>query len=234
MSFKYETHMHTSEGSGCGGSTGAEQARAYKKRGYQGIIITDHFINGYSSCPINAYFSSIKDRRMIWEKKMEYVVAGYKAAKAEGDRIGLDVFLGWEFTVRGSDFLTYGLDWDFLIKHPDVDKLDVPEYSALVRACGGFIAQAHPYRKAAYIEYQFPVAPELLDAVEVYNASDTSESNNQALKFAIDNNLPFQAGSDSHRAKLRFSSGIELKTRAESIFDIINAIKAREVELIVP
>ena len=42
----YETHLHTSEGSACGVTTGAEAVRAYKKIGYSGIFVTDHFFNG--------------------------------------------------------------------------------------------------------------------------------------------------------------------------------------------
>jgi len=224
MEYWYETHMHTSEGSGCGRNTAKDQVRAYKNRGYQGIIITDHFINGYSTCP--------RHRSISWEDKMKYVVSGYLAAKKEGDRIGLDVFLGWEFTIRGSDFLTYGLDWDFLMAHPDLHKLDVPEYSAVVRKNKGFLAQAHPYRDAAYIQYKLPVEPQYVDAIEVYNASDTEYVNAKALAFATKHNLPFQAGSDSHGTRIGFSSGIKMDHRAEDIHDIIKAIKGRQVALI--
>jgi len=218
--------MHTSESSGCGLNTAAEQVRAYKNRGYQGIIITDHFINGYSTCP--------RSSRIPWESKIEYVISGYQAAKKEGDRLGLDVFLGWEFTIRGSDFLTYGLDWDFLMAQPELDKLDIPEYSALVRESGGFLAQAHPYRDATYIQHKFPVDPQYVDAIEIYNASDAEESNQKALTFAKKHNLPIQAGSDSHSAHAYFTSGIKLNQKAENIYDIIKAIKTREVELILP
>ena len=224
MEFWYETHMHTQEGSGCGRNTAAEQARAYKERGYQGIIITDHFINGYSTCP--------RYNPIPWEKKMKFVVSGYEAAKVEGERIGLDVFLGWEFTVRGSDFLTYGLGWDFLMANPNLHKLDVPEYSKLVRENGGFLAQAHPYRDQPYIEYRFPVAPQYVDAIEVYNSSDTSKTNEKARVFAKKHNLPGQAGSDSHSVRNRFSSGVILNRPAENIYDIIDAIKGRRVGLI--
>lgn len=41
--FRYETHLHTAEGSGCASASGAEQARRYKALGYDGIIVTDHF-----------------------------------------------------------------------------------------------------------------------------------------------------------------------------------------------
>ena len=222
--YLYETHMHTMEGSGCGRNTAVEQVYAYKKRGYQGIIITDHFINGYSTCP--------KQSRLSWERKMEYVVSGYLAAKSEGDLIGLDVFFGWEYTVRGSDFLTYGLDWDFLMANPNLHKLEVPAYSEIVRNNGGFLAQAHPFRDQPYIEYKYPVKPKYLDAVEVFNASDTPQTNDKARNFAKENNLPFIAGSDSHSVNIKFYSGIILEQRAKSIHDIIEAIKTRKVKLI--
>lgn len=223
MKYFYETHMHTSEGSGCGRSTAAEQVHAYKNRGYQGIIVTDHFINGNSSCP--------KNNKMQWKRKMEYVISGYFAAKAEGDRIGLDVFLGWEYTIRGSDFLTYGLDFDFLLAHPGLGRLEISEYSTLVRENGGFLAQAHPYRDRLYIENKLPAEPQYLDAVEVYNASDDSSSNNKALAYAKKHDLPFLAGGDSHSVEHQ-ASGIILDSPAKTIFDIINAIKDKKVDLI--
>jgi hypothetical protein len=46
MGYRYETHLHTCQGSLCGRSTGAEHARFYKEAGYQGVIITDHFCGG--------------------------------------------------------------------------------------------------------------------------------------------------------------------------------------------
>ena len=40
--YLYETHLHTSEGSACGRSTGREIAEACKEYGYAGIFVTDH------------------------------------------------------------------------------------------------------------------------------------------------------------------------------------------------
>jgi len=165
---------------------------------------------------------------------MEYVVAGYLSAKEEGDRIGLDVFFGWEFTVRGSDFLTYGLDLDFLNGHPGLHNLDVAEYSTLVRQSGGFLAQAHPYRDAPHVEYKFPVEHKYVDAIEIYNASDTKHTNKKAESFAKKHNMPVQAGSDSHGSQIPFASGITLDSRAENVHDIIDAIKEKRVKLILP
>jgi len=228
MEYLYETHMHTSEISRCATSSAAEQVIAYKNRGYTGIIVTDHFINGYSSCPKN----------LPWEKKVRYFLIGYNEAIKAGDKHGLDVFLGWEFTYRGADFLTYGLGLDFLLAYPNVDKLEIEQYSALVRENGGYLAQAHPYRDAYYIEHNYPVAPHFLDGIEVYNSSDNEEANAKALAFALENNLAMQAGTDSHNTSDRYHggrlrySGIALQEKAKTIHDIIDAIKTRNVRLI--
>jgi len=213
--------MHTAEVSGCALNSAEKQVIRYKESGFTGIIITDHFINGYTNCPKN----------LTWEEKMRFIVSGYEAAKIAGDAHGLDVFLGWEFTTDGADFLTYGLDLDFLLGFPGLDILEIEEYSKIVRKSGGYLAQAHPYREEYYIEHPFPVAPHLVDGIEVYNAMDTREANAKALKFAKENDLPMQAGTDSHGRGDRFFKGIALKERAETIHDIINAIKAKEVRL---
>jgi len=221
MGYLYETHMHTSEVSGCATSSASEQAVAYINRGYTGIIVTDHFTNGYTKCPQN----------LPWEKKMKHLASGYLGAKKTGDKYGLDVFFGWEFTVRGSDFLTYGLDLDFLLEHPGLDRLDVEEYSTLVRECGGYLAQAHPYRDEYYVEYKFPVEPHLIDGVEVYNSMDRQDVNDKAFTFALEHNLPMQSGTDSHRTGNYNYKGIILQEKAESIHDIIKAIKTNNVVL---
>jgi len=217
--------MHTAEVSACAVSGAVDQIRAYKRRGYTGVIITDHFINGNSVVPLN----------LRWDRQMDLFVKGYEKAKKEGVKRDLDVFFAWEFTIDGSDFLTYGLDAGFLLAHPGLDKLPIDEYSPLVRACGGFIAQAHPYRVAAYIKNQLPAAPEFLDSVEVYNASMPPDVNEKALEFAKRHGLPMQSGSDSHNVDLRFPpSGIALDKKAESIFDIIGAIKSGAAEMLLP
>ena len=216
--------MHTAQVSGCAVSTAAQQVMAYKMRGYTGIIITDHFINGCTRCP----------ERLPWKKKMKHLASGFDAAKREGDKCGLDVYFGWEYTFRGSDFLTYGLNLEFLLAHPGLDRLSIEDYSALVRKNGGYIAQAHPFRDDWYIEHKFPVEPRLLDGIEVYNASMPNKTNAKALDFAKLHSLPMQAGSDSHSSNNHFSSGIKLSKRAKSIFEIIEAIKANEAALIFP
>lgn len=49
--FKYETHMHTKEGSACSSAPAADMARAHKEAGYDGIFVTDHFFNATPQFP---------------------------------------------------------------------------------------------------------------------------------------------------------------------------------------
>ena len=221
--FLYETHLHTFPASACATALSYAQVRAYKDRGYAGIIVTDHFINGNSSCPSG----------LTWEEKMTFLVRGYEDAKVEGDLCGLDVFFGFEFCVGDIEFLTYGLTPALLYQTPGLDRMGIKEFSAFVRRAGGYLAQAHPYRKAPWIAKSEPVDPRLIDGMEVFNAGDLgADSNKKAEKFARLHNIPMQTGTDSHHEQLTFVSGIGLKKRAESIEDVIKAIKNREVELI--
>ena len=41
--YKYELHCHTSDVSLCAFSTAKEAVEFYKNRGYDGIVITDHY-----------------------------------------------------------------------------------------------------------------------------------------------------------------------------------------------
>ena len=230
MPYLYETHMHTSEVSSCGRSTAAEQVRAYRDRGYTGVIVTDHFINGRCTC----------HGGLSWKEKMEYFASGFVKAKEAGDACGLSVFFAWEYTVKGDggmkgfDFLTYGLGLDFLLAHPGVDALSLAAYSALVRSCGGCIVIAHPFRYAHQFDDELPISPALLDGVEVYNASMPAEVNAKARAFAERYGLPMQAGSDAHDVALPFASGIRLDKKAESAGHIMEAVRLGKAKLILP
>ena len=73
--FKYDTHIHTKEGSLCATASGSYQAEAYKDAGYTGIIITDHFFRGNTTIR----------RDLPWEERIDLFCKGYENAKAKGD-----------------------------------------------------------------------------------------------------------------------------------------------------
>jgi predicted metal-dependent phosphoesterase TrpH len=222
--YHYEMHMHTSPVSACAGSTPEDMVDAYFSRGYAGIIVTDHFVNGSSGCPPH----------LSWPDKMNFMLSGYELAKRRGDAVGLDVFCGWEFSYFGLDFLTYGLGLDFLLAHPNMETMTAEEYCTTVRRAGGFVAQAHPYRGGWWIDNPGPVDAKLLDAVEVLNVAMDKKTNNKALAWATKHNVAQISGTDSHYATLGKTGGLALPYKASSIGDVLDAIRMGAAALIAP
>lgn len=218
--YLYDTHVHTSEGSACGQCSGAEMARAYAEGGYTGIIITDHFFYGNTAA----------DRSLPWNEWVEQFCLGYEHAKAEGDRIGIQVFFGWESGYHGTEFLVYGLDKEWLLAHPRIRDASVEEQFALVHAGGGIVSHAHPYREAPYIP-EIRLFPEYVDAVEGVNASHTSrilahrhpEYNERALAYAKEHRLPLTAGSDQHSTTM-LGGGMVFARKLADIHDFTRAV----------
>ncbi len=225
MAYRYETHMHTMEGSACSSSTGAEMARAHKAAGYTGIFVTDHFFNGNSAVP----------RELPWEERIRRFCLGYERAKAEGDRIGLQVFFGLEYAYQGAEFLVYNLDKQWLLDHEDIDKGDPRKALALMRRDGGFVIQAHPFRERNYIDH-FQLFPRDIDGVEAINAAHLGEEgrkiNQRAFAYAEMFDLPVTAGSDSHKTNLLYGSGVEFPEPLKAPLDYLRFLRAGQVRLV--
>lgn len=224
--YLYETHLHTSESSACARNTGAEMARAYKKAGYAGIIVTDHFFYGNTAV----------DRSLSWMQWVETFCLGYEHAKAEGDRIGLSVFFGWESGYQGTEFLVYGLDKEWLLAHPEIRDASVEDQYRLVHEGGGIVSHAHPFREEPYIP-KIRLFPEYVDAVEGVNAMHSSvvsdshkdpEFNKRALAYGKAHNLPFTAGSDQHTVRM-IGGGMRFPHKLKDIHDFNRAVLAGEV-----
>ncbi len=224
MSYKYETHMHTLEGSACGRSTGQEMVRAYKEAGYTGVFVTDHFFNG--NCAV--------DRSLSWEEKVELFCKGYEHAKEEGDKIGLEVFFGFEYCVDAADFLVYNLSKEWLLQYPDIDKWEPRKAFAQIHADGGFIVHAHPFRERDYINH-IHLFPRDVDGVEIINGGqlDYPLMNERAKLYAMMYELPVTCGSDSHFAGRLPGCGVEVATKIEKPLDYLELLKAGELGLLV-
>lgn len=217
-SHKWETHLHTSEGSACAHSPGAAMARAHKAAGYEGVIVTDHFFNG--NCAVSA--------DLPWVERVARFCTGYENTRAEGERIGLSVLFGFEFSFHGTDFLTYGIDRDFLLAHPGMDAWEPADFFAAVHRAGGLISHAHPFRQAFYIK-EIRLYPEGVDAVEVENASHEDPlSNRQALAYARKHGLLMTAGSDTHEDDRLFGGGMCFHHAIGTINDFIAAVRNRQ------
>jgi len=212
--FKLETHCHTSEGSKCGHITAEQQVIQYKNAGYDGIIITDHFVNGNSSV----------DRTLPWEEQMMIQFSGFKNAYNAGKKTGLKVFEGIEFAYNGTEFIVLGLGYEWFKNHPETKDMTPEEFLPLFRENGAAVIHVHPFREASYIPMQ-RLYPELVDAVEGVNLRNEYEWNVKALDYAKKHNLPVTAGSDSHRLG-ELGAGIEIDFEVNDLSEIVQMIKS--------
>ena len=223
MTYKYDLHVHTVEGSACARSPGADLADFYKEKGYAGIVITDHFFTG----------NTRPDRSLPWKDWLAAFRKGYENANARGDEIGLTVFYGWEHSFYGNDFLTFGLDNDWLLEHPEIVKSDIVDYLNTVREAGAFVSHAHPFFEARYIPY-IRLLPRHVDAVEVVNAPKTEFVNGLAEHYCKAYDLIETGGSDCHSTETTRLSGIELDHPVGSMEELIAALRRREHRVIRP
>lgn len=223
--YRYETHLHTCQGSACASATGAQMARAHKEAGYTGVFITDHFFNGNTAVP----------RELPWKQRVALFCRGYEDAWEEGQKIGLQVFFGFEYNFQGAEFLIYNLDKQWLLDHEDIHLLSPREALSLMRRDGGFAVQAHPFRERDYIDH-FQLFPRDIDAVEAINAANIGEAgrkmNQRAFRYAEMFDLPVTAGSDSHHTRLLYGGGVETPVPIEQPTDYLNFIRSGKLKLL--
>ena len=218
--YLYETHVHTYPVSRCARSTVREMLEFYKSLGYQGVFITNHFIDGN----INI------DRSLPYEDKVRFYFSDYEEAVRLSDEIGIDVFLGVELSYGGTDFLVYGLSRDWFLAHPEIEGMKKSEELRLMMNEGAFIVQAHPYREANYIDH-IRLFPRHVHAVEVQNASQPAEVNEMARLYADAYRLPHFAGSDSHSVNYRRFAGLSCEERVESVEDFIRLFRTGKMKI---
>ena len=148
---------------------------------------------------------------------------GYEEAKKTGDKIGLQVFFGWEETYEGQDFLIYGLDKQWMIEHPEMEYWTIKEQFQEINDAGGMVIHAHPFRDRPYIP-EIRLFPNYVNGVEIFNAKNNQDENDQAYMYAKKYNLPMTAGADNHHIPI-VNSGIDVMKKFNSEKDYVNLIK---------
>ena len=195
--YLYETHCHTFPVSKCAKSTVRETLEFYYSMGYEGVFITNHFLDGN----INI------DRSLSYEERLHFYFSDYENAVQIGHEIGISVFLGLELSYQGTDFLIYGLDRDWFFAHPEIEGMKKTQELALMRDAGALIIQAHPFREASYIDH-IRLFPRHVHGVEVINANRSDFENKQAEGYAKAYELLSFAGSDIHKTDQKNLAGI--------------------------
>ena len=98
--YRYETHLHTHPVSKCARAGVRESLEFYKELGYDGVFITNHFLDGN----INI------DADVPYAERISFYFSDYEEALRLSNEIGIKVFCGVEMSYKGTVFLVYGLD----------------------------------------------------------------------------------------------------------------------------
>jgi hypothetical protein len=182
--YKIEMHAHTRPVSFCSDVTPEELIEIYADLGYQGIVITNHFV--YNSQP-----------RMTKEEFLAWYIKDYQDASVAGKAYGIKVYLGAElrFDKEENDYLLYGADADVLSLAYDYLGKGLAPYRNEVDLCNSVLLQAHPFRRGLTL-----APPELLDGIETLNMHPGHNSEvGLAIRYAKEQKFPIvTAGSDFH------------------------------------
>ena len=205
--FYYELHQHTKPVSACAGSSPAETARGVKADGFHGVVLTNHFYHGNTGV----------QRSLPWADFVRAYEEDYLAAKAEGEKIGVDVLFGIEEGVGdGKEVLIYGITPAVIAAHPEWRDGDLNTIAAIVHEAGGLVIHAHPFRTRSYINRPWePIPAACLDGYEVANACSEDIANQRTALTFEGTGAILTAGSDAHSANFPYSRrfGIAVEER---------------------
>lgn len=218
--YKYELHCHTSDVSFCAHSSAKEAVKFYKDRGYDGIVITDHY------SPQTFLFH----KALMPHKYTDSYIKGYKRAKEyAGD--DFTVLLGCEvrffFTI--DDFLIYGIDEDFLKNSGNLMWKYLRRLHKLCTEKGLILLEAHPFR-----ELRFRHNPSLLHGCEVFNGKDAGKkANPKAEKWAEKHGFNIlTSGGDFHDKNDTVPGGIITDEPIKTNEDLLRILRSGKYRLI--
>ena len=219
--YRYETHLHTLPVSKCARQSVRQNLEFYASLGYDGIFITNHFLDGN----INI------DKNLPYEEQLEFYFSDYYEALKLSKEIGIKVFLGVEISYRGTDFLIYGLDKEWFLAHPEIMDMKKSEELAFLIENGALVIQAHPYREDRHINH-IRLFPRCVHGIEVINASRPDFENAMADAYANAYQLLKIAGSDNHAGNnVKRLAGIETASPLLNEQDFISRVKSGDITL---
>lgn len=221
--YRYELHMHSREASACAHSSIHDMIRSYQDLGYAGAAVTNHFIAG-NTC-IN--------RRLPWAEFVNQYSRAYYEGLDTAAKLDFDLLFGVEQAYdTGKEFLVYGFEPDFLVRHPELRDGSAGDWSRAVREIGGFFAYAHPFRQRDYIpDGRTMPDMSLADGVEVYNFCNDPADNAEAARVFGGTDKVIIAGSDLHKAGFANAYGVDLPRRVHTSAQLAEVLRARDFTL---
>lgn len=209
MGYKYELHCHTACTSRCGRVEPERIVELYKKAGYDGIVVTDH------------YSPMTFSRPWAPQTQIDFYLEGYRRMRAAaGD--GFTVLLGMELRhhATANDYLIYGVTEEFLYSAGNLLLKGARDMRRFCDENGFLLFQAHPFRP-----FITRCNPDYLDGVEVYNGKTPPSENQKALNWAVKHNKIMISGSDFHTEKHLARGGIITEKAIKSNNDLVQILK---------
>ncbi len=224
MKFKYQLHAHTYPCSDCAQRSMEELIESLREGGYQGCVITNHFLHGNSGI----------DRSLSWEDFVKEYENDYLRGKELAEKYGLDLIFGLEEGVGGGlEILCYGITPQLLYSHPELSALGVKTWHEVLHSNGALVIQAHPFRQRDYILKPSVLPEEFIDGIEVFNRENLAEDNETARLAAQEHpNWILVSGSDSHRNTSTCRAGIECDERITNEKELVSMLKSGKYRLI--
>ncbi len=214
-----DMHVHTREVSNCAEMSYTETLDAYKRRGYDAVVITNH---------INSWSHGLEDG---WENFIDNYVGTVNKAKAYGKSIGVKVFFGCELNFEGSsnDYLIYGINEGFLRAHPFIRSYGIGKLYGIVRAEGMLVYQAHPFR-----DHMTIVRRENLDGIEAFNGHPYHNSRNDIARLWADiHGYMMVAGSDFHHPGTEATAGLLFDNSFDTENELVKELREGNFKMVI-
>lgn len=222
--YKYQLHTHTSPCSACAVMTPEELVESLQEGGYQGCVITNHFIGGNTGI----------DRGLSWHEFVKQYVNDYLECCKYAEQYDLDIIFGIEeVVVAALEILCYGVTPEMLYAHPELASAGPKEWYEIMHEEDVLCIQAHPFRERAYIPKARMLPLEYIDGIEVYNAANTEKNNKEAEVIAAKHpEFILVSGADAHRKEDVCCGGIETTKRIRDGKELVEVLTAGEYKLI--
>lgn len=228
---KWETHLHTKKGSGCGQVSTRNVAKIYAKAGYTGIVVTNHF-------NLTNFRTYYKGRKINWVSRF---LKEYRSLKKHCAKYGIKVLLGLEMCLAGDEYTKEKPEYsELLVYGVTPDELDdfglnilyrtQKDFFDLCNQNGWICGQSHPFRTDNVKQLDFT----LMHFLEAYNGHVRHDNRNDlAAQTAEKFNLIPIGGSDFHKPE-DFGCGLlfpdDLKINTEK--DFARAVLSGKGEII--
>ena len=209
--YRIELHTHSNPCSGCSRLSPAELVALYAEKGYDGLVLTNHFEPGKYA--------------LGKEKAVAMQMDDYEAAKAAGAKHGIAIYLGAEirFQENINDYLIYGVNRELLEIFYHYLPTDVATFRREVNLPDSVFLQAHPFRSGMVL-----CDPRLLDGMECLNLHPRHNSAvGLATQYAYEKDLKIKiAGSDCHDCGDQGLAALRTKNLPRDSFEIAEILKS--------